>query len=583
MRILDNRNIFQKFIDSSQHVSFKSLTSNFIFLILLIGLAATYLEVQHRQDLRQRASTTTINCDVPVWSIDSEESQMTSLINQYRTSKGLSSLSMSSNLNRAAEWKANDLVKTGNLIHSDTLGRTYYQMIYDCGYPPFGVGENLYKTNGGATAQKAFNAWKNSPPHNENLLYAPFKQIGIARVSGGGFYYWTSEFGEGNDGTDGSYEPSATLGPPKVISATPSCRSDGQIVVTFNFTPGANAIYHELIYNVGSTWDPNGTKVTITDGQVVPSPGANGFSANLQLNYNIQACDVNGTCKLDPNGYYSINTGPSCSSSSISTPTPTSSLSGSTPTPTMTPTPTLKPTLTPTLTPTMTPTSTPIPTPNIISCGSTTCNGSTQVCLSDYYTGASTCCAKGYTYVCNGTCTTSPCPTPTPTNCSPCTSSSKNYCVSSTQIGICSDGCYRTYTCAGTGYKCVSDSTQGAICVSSTSAPTPTPTPAPQICSPYSWCGSMCLSPCYTSDLYCNSTGTACNVQVGSYYGNYCGCTAFSIPTPTPAPVQVCSPYSWCGSMCISPCYTSDLYCNSTGTACNVQVGSYYGNWCGCY
>jgi uncharacterized protein YkwD len=58
------------------------------------------------------------------------------------------------------------------------------------------MGENI--AAGFSTAQDVFNAWKNSPGHNANMLDPSFKAIGIglATVSGSSYtYYWTTDFG----------------------------------------------------------------------------------------------------------------------------------------------------------------------------------------------------------------------------------------------------------------------------------------------------------------------------------------------------------------------------------------------------
>ncbi|MDZ7729152.1 MAG: hypothetical protein U5Q44_13680 [Dehalococcoidia bacterium] len=44
------------------------------------------------------------NCSVSSYSLDSEEQAFLGLINDYRADNGLGSLSVSTNLNRAAHW-----------------------------------------------------------------------------------------------------------------------------------------------------------------------------------------------------------------------------------------------------------------------------------------------------------------------------------------------------------------------------------------------------------------------------------------------------------------------------------------------
>ena len=489
-------------------------------IVLLIGFIATMIQLQKQQEIRQHASVT--NCPVAYYSLDSEESHFLVLINQYRQSKGVGSLTVSSNLNRAAQFKVEDMVKQGtaNLAHSDTTGRVYSQMIWDCGYPPYGVGENLYYTNSNnATADRAMREWQKSASHNENMLYAEHKQIGIARLGANAGWFWATEFGDGIDGTDGSF-----IGPPaapKVISFEPSCNGANN-VMTINFTPGSGATYHQLIYSP-NCYTCAQQIIDVSSGQTIPTSG--GFSANTDIFYNVQACNSIG-CVIDPNGYYIKNTGASCSNGGASV-TPTKSATAtSTPTPppgsTPTPTPTVikaTPTSISTPTPTSKPLNTPTPTPNIVSCGATTCNADLQVCLNDYYTGASTCCAKGNSYVCNGVCTTNPCPTPTPNNCSACSPEFAKQCVSSSQIKICQSGCWKTMNCSISEPICTNGN-----CV----APSPTPTQFVSSCPNYDsatgYYNICTTNPCIGgSSLYKNGTGNqACAAYYGSIYGTCC-------------------------------------------------------------
>jgi len=70
------------------------------------------------------------------------EQDLLNVINNYRTANGLQPLTLSANLNRAAEWTAADLAKRWFLSHTDSLGRDPQQRITDCGGVPW-FGENL--------------------------------------------------------------------------------------------------------------------------------------------------------------------------------------------------------------------------------------------------------------------------------------------------------------------------------------------------------------------------------------------------------------------------------------------------------
>ena len=166
-------------------------------LALLVGAMAATNATPQAQALT--------NCSVSDYSLDSEELALLSLINNYRQSNGLNTLTVSTNLNRAAHWMAWDLGTTPNWSHTDSLGRSPYQRALDCGYPQ-GAGENLAAGNSWSTAQQAFDAWKASTGHNANMLNSYYKQIGIARVhvSGSPYgWYWVTKFGATDDGTSG--------------------------------------------------------------------------------------------------------------------------------------------------------------------------------------------------------------------------------------------------------------------------------------------------------------------------------------------------------------------------------------------
>eukprot|EP01041_Mallomonas_annulata_P015586 gene15586-32927_t len=57
------------------------------------------------------------------------------------------------------------------------------------------LGENIYA--GGQSAAEAFDAWKNSPGHNTNMLRPQYNYIGIGIAYNGNSnygWYWTNDF-----------------------------------------------------------------------------------------------------------------------------------------------------------------------------------------------------------------------------------------------------------------------------------------------------------------------------------------------------------------------------------------------------
>ena len=84
----------------------------------------------------------------------------------------------------------------------DDLTRTWVDRIRDCGYGyNTWLGENI--AAGFSTAQSVFDAWRNSPGHNANMLGANYTAIGIGRsyLAGSPYgWYWTTDFGGVSDG-----------------------------------------------------------------------------------------------------------------------------------------------------------------------------------------------------------------------------------------------------------------------------------------------------------------------------------------------------------------------------------------------
>lgn len=157
--------------------------------VLLLSLGFILYESQQMQDQRSRAvaaNDCTIS-DAEV-SLTSEEQTMIELVNSFREQNGITKLQVDTSLNRAAAWMSNNMSITGKLDHVDSLGRSYLVRKVDCGQPENAGGdENIY-TGTDASAQTAFNSWKNSTDgHKEAMLRATNIFVGTARVGN----YWT--------------------------------------------------------------------------------------------------------------------------------------------------------------------------------------------------------------------------------------------------------------------------------------------------------------------------------------------------------------------------------------------------------
>ena len=186
-------------------------------------------------------------------ALDSQETAFLGLINSYRASNGVAALTLSTNLDRASAWMANDLGAKNYFSHTDSLGRDPSTRAQNCGYPS-GAGENIAAGTAWDTAQAVFAGWKASPGHNANMLNATYKQIGIARAytaSSTYGWYWVTDFGLVNDGTNGSGSGGGTTTPPPVNApaamSSPAAGSTlAGVSATFSWTKGTGGLEYFL-------------------------------------------------------------------------------------------------------------------------------------------------------------------------------------------------------------------------------------------------------------------------------------------------------------------------------------------------
>jgi uncharacterized protein YkwD len=98
--------------------------------------------------------------------------------NYERTSRGLSALTISNELNHSAEEKVNDMFAKQYFEHVSPSGVTLDQLIAKTGYQFVIIGENLAYGNF-TTAEDVVTAWMNSPGHRANILNKEYSEIGI--------------------------------------------------------------------------------------------------------------------------------------------------------------------------------------------------------------------------------------------------------------------------------------------------------------------------------------------------------------------------------------------------------------------
>lgn len=109
--------------------------------------------------------------------IDTQEAQLIALVNQYRAQQGLLALRPSAILMQSAREWAQFMAEHDYFSHDGPDGSTHDSRARALGYPG-SVGANILY--GQPDADKAFLAWKNSPPHDANLRSPNYREVGIA-------------------------------------------------------------------------------------------------------------------------------------------------------------------------------------------------------------------------------------------------------------------------------------------------------------------------------------------------------------------------------------------------------------------
>lgn len=145
-------------------------------------------------------------------------------LNAERTTRGLTPLRISPNLQAAAEWMAADLAARDLVDHTDSLGRSFSERFAAFGYEhPGTVRENL--AAGQPTGADVMDAWMNSPGHRANNLSEESRVAGIALVVDPDTtyrYFWALAFGSFDDSGSDAEEPPLAAPPAAVLGVVPS-------------------------------------------------------------------------------------------------------------------------------------------------------------------------------------------------------------------------------------------------------------------------------------------------------------------------------------------------------------------------
>ena len=113
------------------------------------------------------------------------------LVNQERAKAGLKALEMDTNLQKAADLRAQEISK--KFSHTRPDGSSFSTVLGEFGIKYKKSGENI--AYGYNTAEKVMNAWMNSQGHRANILNSDFEKIGIGvYTDSNGTVYWQQTF-----------------------------------------------------------------------------------------------------------------------------------------------------------------------------------------------------------------------------------------------------------------------------------------------------------------------------------------------------------------------------------------------------
>lgn len=122
--------------------------------------------------------TTTVKNEIQVtYNPEKDIRELHNTINNYRKQNGLSPITLDPELCQLAYKRAcEQIILSG---HTRPDGSDFYTILDEYGYPYSSTGENLcYLRN--FPVETAFEQWKKSPSHNENMLYSEWTKAGLA-------------------------------------------------------------------------------------------------------------------------------------------------------------------------------------------------------------------------------------------------------------------------------------------------------------------------------------------------------------------------------------------------------------------
>lgn len=142
-------------------------------LMLIVGSqVVSTLQLDARTQVLGYASNITVN-------------GLLSGTNTERATAGISSLNLNTQLNSAAQGKANHMIANNYWAHTSPDGVTPWYWFDWAGYDYSMAGENL--AYGFDTSSGVISGWMNSPGHRDNMLNAGYEDVGFGIANGSNY------------------------------------------------------------------------------------------------------------------------------------------------------------------------------------------------------------------------------------------------------------------------------------------------------------------------------------------------------------------------------------------------------------
>src|SRR3989338_7619435 len=171
----------KKLINFLKHYFFPHQTNNYraktlhhdhllFYIILLLFIQSFYTFFKK------------VNPDILGYATNIQIEEILELVNTERQKSGLTPLTRSGELDKAAVEKASDMFSKNYWAHISPTGTTPWEFITKSGYKYVYAGENLAKSFD--NSRDVVEAWMKSPTHMANILKPEYSEIGIAVKDG---------------------------------------------------------------------------------------------------------------------------------------------------------------------------------------------------------------------------------------------------------------------------------------------------------------------------------------------------------------------------------------------------------------